>query len=237
MWIVAGNTPEPAFAGAEAAAFVQLLELADDAVLGGAGCPLQNRPEPVERQSRPIILIAAVGPKDAPIAVQVALLANGIPKRWFQMNRVDDRQVPASRPHCSCNVQFSRPVAPLAANSVALEDRPSILIDRVRHRFNSVRVAEEALRGDRPVEVAIRPFIAGRQIPLSLPRVPTDRRLEEEAIVFDQVRDPLPAGADRESDLGLVLGDHAAPSIPSRLFVDDMSLPVFNRVLEPLCFE
>ena len=87
MRIVAGDAPEPAVAGAEAKALVHLLELADDSVLGRARCPFQHRPEPVERQPWPIVFILPVSPQHAPLAVQVALLANGVAKRRFERAR------------------------------------------------------------------------------------------------------------------------------------------------------
>jgi hypothetical protein len=96
MGIVAGDAPEPAAAGAETEALSQLFELADNTVLGRASCPFQDRPEFMKRQSRTVVLIPTVGAKDAPITVQVALLANGIPQRRFQKNGVDDRHVPVS---------------------------------------------------------------------------------------------------------------------------------------------
>jgi hypothetical protein len=96
MRIVARNAPEPALAGAEAEALVQLLELADDTALGWARCPLQNRPEPIEGKPWPVVVILPVCPQHAPLPIQVALLANGVPKRRFQNARIDDRQVPAA---------------------------------------------------------------------------------------------------------------------------------------------
>jgi hypothetical protein len=135
------------------------------------------------------------------------------------------------------DVEFAGPMAPLASDGVPPEDRRPIPVDRTRYRLNPVRVAEQAMGRDRPVEVADRGLIAGGLIPLSPLRVPSNRRLEEEAIAFDQVGDPLPPGTDREPDLRLVLGDDAARGIPSRLFMDDMTVGILDGVLEPLCLE
>ena len=50
-------------------------------------------------------------------------------------------------------MQFAGPMAPLAADRVALEDRRLITVGRARYRLGPVRVAEQASGHDRPVEV------------------------------------------------------------------------------------
>ena len=72
---------------------------------------------------------------------------------------------------------------------------------------------------------------------MSLLRVPAYRRLEEEAVMFDKERDALPSGADCESDLRLILRDDPGRSISPRFFMNEMALPVLNRVLEALGLE
>ena len=104
------------------------------------------------------------------------------------------------------DVKLAGPVAPLAADRVALEDRRLISVDGARHRLDPVRVAVQARRGDRPVEVGVHPLVTRGQVPLPLLDIPTDRGLEEEAVALDQVAEPLAAGAEHELDLGLVRG-------------------------------
>jgi hypothetical protein len=72
---------------------------------------------------------------------------------------------------------------------------------------------------------------------LSLPWVPSDRRLEKKASVFDQVGYPQLPGTDRELNLRLILGDDVARGISSRFFMDDTTIAVVDRVLKTLGFE
>ena len=123
---------------------MHLLDLADEAVLGRAGGRLEHRPELMERQPRPIILIATIHLHDAPMAHQVALLADRISERGLQLGGVDDRHVPAIDDGRDCDVELAGPVAALAADRVALEDRWPITVDRARHRLDPVRVAVQA---------------------------------------------------------------------------------------------
>ena len=52
--------------------------------------------------------------------------------------------------------------------------------------------------------------------------------------MFDQVGSSLPAGADHELDLGLVLGDDPARCVAARLLVKDVTVAMFNGVLRAL---
>jgi hypothetical protein len=85
----------------------------------------------------------------------MALLTDGIAKRWFQVGRVDDRHVQAVDDCRSCAVKLTRPMTTLTADRMTSKDRLSITVDRTRDRLDLVRVAEEARRLDRPVEVAV----------------------------------------------------------------------------------
>src|SRR5439155_21504580 len=123
MRIVAGNASESPPTRAEAAAFVHLLDLADETVLGRAGGPLEHRPEPMERQPGSKILSPTVQPHDAPLADQVALLADGISERGLQRGGIDDREIPAADDRGTSHVELTGPVAPLAADRLAPEDR------------------------------------------------------------------------------------------------------------------
>ena len=60
MRVVTGNAPEPATTGAEAAALMHLLNLADHAVLSRARGRLEYRPDLMERQPWPKVLIPTV---------------------------------------------------------------------------------------------------------------------------------------------------------------------------------
>src|SRR5205823_1229018 len=108
--------PQPAATAAEATAFVHLLDLADETVLGRARRPLEHRPGPMERQPGSKILGTTVQLHDAPLADQVTLLADGIPERWLQRGGVDDREVPAVDDRRTPHVELAGPVAPLAAD-------------------------------------------------------------------------------------------------------------------------
>ena len=55
--------------------------------------------------------------------------------------------------------------------------------------------------------------------------------------MLDQVGSALPAGADGELDLGLVPGHDPARCVVSRLLVKDVTVPMFNGVLEALTLE
>ena len=95
----------------------------------------------------------------------------------------------------------------------------------------------QAIGLDRPVEMIVERFETRGQVPSLLPGIPGKRRLEKEAIVLDQVGRSLPARAERELDLGLVLGDDPARCVASRLLVKDVTVPMFDGVLEALALE
>ncbi len=62
----------------EAAALVHLLDLADKVFLGRGGSRLEDGPELIERQPRPVVLLPTIDLHDAPLSQQVALLANRV---------------------------------------------------------------------------------------------------------------------------------------------------------------
>ena len=237
VWIVAGNAPEPTSTGAEATALVHLFELADKTVFGPVRRLHEHGPEAMKRQPGPIVLISPTDPHNPGIAGQVALRTDVIPERGRQIGRIDDRHVLAVDHRGTCDVKFAGPVTAFTADCVTLEDRRSILVDRACHRLDPVRVAEQAIGLDRPVEVIVERFKTRGQIPSLLSGIPGKRGLEKEAIVLDQVGSSLPAGADHELDLGLVLGDDPARCVASRLLVKDVTVPMFDGVLEALALE
>src|SRR5262249_51548978 len=110
--IVAGDAAEPACAGAEATALVHLLDLADEAVLVPARGALEHRPDAMERQPGPEIVVPAVELHDALLAQQVALLADGVAARGLQRGGVDDRLLPLVSGAGTTDMEFAGPVAP-----------------------------------------------------------------------------------------------------------------------------
>jgi hypothetical protein len=141
---------------------VHLLELADKPVFGTARRPLEDRPETIEWQTRPEVLIAAAGSQDTSLAVQVALLTNRISERRLKRGRIYDGQVPAVDRFGTRDVEFARAMASFAADGVALEDRWPIPVDRPVYGLGAIRVAEQARGHDRPVEVRVGILIARR---------------------------------------------------------------------------
>src|SRR5262249_11786183 len=56
-------------------------------------------------------------------------------------------------------------------------------------RLDAVRVAEEALGLDRPIEMVVAPLVAGGHVPPILLAVPGDGRLEQPAVALEEGRD------------------------------------------------
>src|SRR5262245_42989546 len=103
------------------------------------------------------------------------------------MARVDDGKVRAIRLFASppaFDVQLTRPVAALAADRIALEDRLLIMVDRALHQLGLIAVAEQALQRDLTREAQKVFFVARRQVPDPFARIPGDRRLHKEAIAI-----------------------------------------------------
>ena len=215
MGIVAGDAPESALARFEATALVHLLELADETVFGRARWLLQHGPEAMEWQTRPKVLIPAAGPQDTPLAVQVALLADGVPERGLQRGGIHDRQVPAVDRLGTQDVELARPVTPLAADGVALEDRRLITVGRASD--GSVRLAWQNRQADMigRSKWCVYLLIAGRQIPPSPRAYQAIGDWEQEAVSLDQIGNPEPPGTEREADFPLILGDDPSPMRPA----------------------
>ncbi|HEX3448986.1 MAG TPA: hypothetical protein VHS97_12070 [Isosphaeraceae bacterium] len=237
VWIVARNAPEPTATGAKAIALVHLFKLADKTVFGLVRRLNEHRPEAKKRQPGSIVFISPTNAHNPRITGQVALRTDVIPERGLQIGRIDDRHVLAVDHRGTGDVQFAWPMTALTADGVTLEDWQSILVSWACHRLDPVRMAEQAIGLDRPVEVIVDGFKTRRQTPLLLPRIPGKRGLEQKAIVVDQVGRSLAAGANHELDLGLALGDNPALCIASRLLVKDVTVPMFDGVLEALAFE
>jgi len=160
MRIVAGDTPKAASARAKAAALVHLLDLVDEPILRGPG-GRERYPELMEWQARSKVLIPAIQSLDPLETAQVTLLAYGITQRGLEGARVDDRDVAAVDHRGPLDVKLAWTVAPLAADRIAPEDRRLIPIDRTGHVLDSITVAEQATRNDRPFEVEVFLLIAG----------------------------------------------------------------------------
>ena len=106
-------------------------------------------------QPGPIVFIAPAHPHDPRIAGQVALRTDVIAERGRQIGRIDDRHVLAVDQRGTRDVELAGPVAAFTADCVTLEDRRSISVDRACHGLDPVRVAEQAIGLDRPVEVIV----------------------------------------------------------------------------------
>src|SRR5262249_15075580 len=143
---------------------------------------------------------AAAAAQDAELAVEVALLADGLAQGRLEAPRVDDGVVQLPLPGLAAlvpaDVQLAGAVAALAADGVTTEDGLPVAVDGVLDRLGPVGVAEHAHGHDRAVEVGVVLAVAGRQVPGPPGGVPADRRLEEAAVLLDQVAVPARAGAD-----------------------------------------
>src|SRR5262249_584771 len=141
------------------------------------------------------------------LALQVALLADGVAQWHVQVLGVDDGVVEAlARPPGAAapGVQLARAVTALAADSVAPEDPRAVAVQRALDVLVVVAVGEQTARRDQAAEVPVADFVTRRQVPSLVVRVPRQRRLEEVAVPPDEgvAARPRP-GADRE--VGLLL--------------------------------
>ena len=108
----------------------------------------------------------AFRPGGNPLAQKMALLADSRSQGGLQVARIDDGEIPAFDNLLHMEVQFSRPVAPFAADGVTLlEDGLLVAIGGHQHRHNAITVAKQAGRQYRPVKVHVVSFVPGRQIP------------------------------------------------------------------------
>jgi hypothetical protein len=76
--IVTRDATEPASAGLKTPALVHLLDLTDKPAFAAFRRLYEDCPEPLKRQSGPVVFLALAHPYNAVSADQVALLANGI---------------------------------------------------------------------------------------------------------------------------------------------------------------
>jgi hypothetical protein len=141
MGVVARRAPKPALAFAETATLPHLFHLTDETCLFSIH-PAVDREEFDQGKAWPIIEHAAAETLDPVVPLKMALLANSRPKRWLEMPRIDDRQVPPIDRLLVLLVQFAGAVAPLATNRVAAEDWRFILVHRVSDRFDKVAMTE-----------------------------------------------------------------------------------------------
>ena len=135
-------------------------------------------------------------------------------------------------------MQLARAVTPLAADGVPLEDRLPVTVLGPFHVVELVRVTEQASGFDESLEMDVVFLVAGGQVPLPLPGIPGDRRLEEVAVsALQQERHGLLARADDVAGLGLVPGDDASAGLPLDFGVKDPISPPLDRVLQALGLE
>src|SRR5262249_11137690 len=137
-----------------AAAGHHLLDLADRPPAAGLrGRRHEHRPEQVQRQPRPVVERLPAAPEDAHLPLQGALLADGLAQGRLQVPRVDDARIHTKDRLAALapgDVLSAGPVAALAADGVAAEDRRLKAVDRVLDGQGLVAVAEQALGTDRP---------------------------------------------------------------------------------------
>src|SRR5262245_62900281 len=94
--VVAGGTAEPALARLEALALDHLLDVADCFLFPAHRRRGHvNRPEILQRKTRTVIEEPTSAARNAGLALKVALLADGLPQRGFEVVRVDDGVVDA----------------------------------------------------------------------------------------------------------------------------------------------
>ena len=104
-------------------------------------------------QARAIIEGIAAQAVDALIADQVALLADVPAEDRVEVPWVDDRQVTAARELLVPRVELAGPVAALAADRIAPEDRLLVTIRGEGDGLDAVGMTEQAIGIDRPVEM------------------------------------------------------------------------------------
>src|SRR5262249_7353132 len=141
----------------------------------------EERPAGLQGQAGPEV-VGVPAPAEHPrFAREVALLADRLAQLRREAARGDD--VLARR---GPDVPLPRAVAALAADRVAREHRPLVLVETIRPGRGPVGVAEQAVRRHRaprryPLDKA------GGQIPGLLLAVPADGRLEQVAVPVGQV--------------------------------------------------
>ena len=236
--VVAGDAAQGALALAEAAALRELLGVVDVRVLAGRGRRDEARHEFLERQARPVVGPLPAVAVDLLRPAQVALIADVIPEGRRQVARVDDRGARARHLHRLADVEFARPVAALAADRVAPEDRRAIAALGPLDVLDPVGVAVQAPRGDLPAEVVVPPLEPRREGPVPLLiGEPGDRRLEEEVVATDEEGVAEPARAEDVPDLALDLPDRPALVVEVRLAMDRPPVPPLEGVAGPPVLE
>src|SRR5258708_4810685 len=113
-----------------------------------------DRPEKVKGQAGTKIKHFAPAPKNAYGALQMALFTNGFAQRGLQVSRIDDGFIHGVHSwilFTERDMKLARPMTALAANGFSAKKRRSILIHRVGHRLNLIRMAKKALGRDRTI--------------------------------------------------------------------------------------
>src|SRR5262245_19325622 len=134
----------------------------------------------MQRHARSKIKWFPPAPRNADFPFEVALMADSFTKIGRQMSRVDDRVVyvpgiGALLPPL-LRVQFTRSVAALAANCHPPgKERKLEAIARVLDGLDVIAMAEHALRLDSALKCVFGLFIARREIPALIERIPGDR--------------------------------------------------------------
>src|SRR5262249_2793873 len=136
-----------------------------------------DREELAQWQPGPVVDRLPAWPRDPGLTLEVALLTNCLTRLGVEPGGVHNGVGGGGCVAAGVcrRVQLARPVAALAANPVAREDRLDILADPAGHGVDLVRVAEQAIGGDGPLEMLVSILVAGCQVPNALLRVPAHR--------------------------------------------------------------
>ena len=142
--VVARHAAETALARAEAPAGFHLLDLPHELLpLAGRGAVVDEKLG--QGQARAIIDGVAAQAVDAPIADQVALLADVSAEDGVEVPWVDDRQVTAARRLLALRVELAGTVTALAADRMAQEDRLLVTVRGEGDGLEAVGMTEQAI--------------------------------------------------------------------------------------------
>ncbi len=233
MWVVARGASELARATSITSAGMHLLDVSNR--FGRTGVLLagdEHHEEFMQRQARTELECRATEPLDARSAPQMALLADRLAQRRIEVGGIHDREIATVRKHSRIpDVQRSGTVASFAPNRQSPEGRRLVAVNRPHRRIESVGVAEDATGVYGSLEMVVLGQTIRREVPSSLLRVPTDRRLKEAAIALDQVRPAAMSRAYLVGHLGLDPCDLAL-RVLTRLGMNNVPIPTLNRIFQ-----
>ena len=185
--VVAGAAPKCIAGLHGAATHVQLLDVADNLkpILPSFGPrhSQEHRPEVLQQPSGLERTESPAGMQDADGPSQVALLADAIPLARRGGGRIEYRG------HAGFGqMRLGGTVAAIAGNGLRFESWVPVAVHRVGRVRGPARMAPQALRRRRAVEVRVRLLLhAGCHAPLTALRVVRDRGLKQRIANTDQV--------------------------------------------------